>query len=57
MTIHILCTARRGVGDIMTIHILCTARRGVGDIMTIHILCTARRRGRGHYDHSHIVYR
>ena len=41
----------------MTIHILCTARRGVGDIMTIHILCTARRRGRGHYDHSHIVYR
>ena len=23
--------------------------------MTIHILCTGRRRGRGHYDHSHIV--
>ena len=51
MTIHILCTARRGgrvrgrVYDHS--HIVYRVEDGVGDIMTIHILCTARRGGRG----------
>ena len=46
MTIHILCTARDGVGWHYD-HSHIVYRYGVGDIMTIHILCTARRGGRG----------
>ena len=48
MTIHILCTARRGGRVASRPFIYCVPLDdGVGDIMTIHILCTARRGGRG----------